>query len=93
MRYINLRLTYLLTYLLYSSLVSYKCKKNKAVVVLSTMHLSDMTFGKEPNQSCGPNHGQVVYRLMPRPVVAMLGELECWATFSPHVQRWLHVIS
>ena len=32
-----------------SSLVSYKCTKNKVVVVLSTMHLSDMTFGKEPN--------------------------------------------
>jgi len=33
-----------------SSLVSYKCKKNKVVVVLSTMHLSHITFGKEPNK-------------------------------------------
>jgi len=33
-----------------SSLVSYKCKKHKVVVVLSTMHLSDMTFVKEPNK-------------------------------------------
>ena len=31
-----------------SSLVSYKCKKNKVVVILSTMHISDITFGKEP---------------------------------------------
>lgn len=33
-------------------MASYKCKKNKVVVdvVLSTMHLSDMTFGKEPNK-------------------------------------------
>ena len=41
----------------------------------------------------GPNHGQVVYRVMSRPVVAMLSELECWVTFSPHAQRWLHVVS
>jgi len=34
-----------------------------------------------------------VYRVMSRPVVAMLGELECWVTFSPHAQRWLHVVS
>ena len=33
-----------------SSLVSYKCKKNKVVVVLSTMHLSGITFGKEPKK-------------------------------------------
>ncbi len=33
-----------------SSLVSYKCKKNKVVVVLSTMHLSSLTFGKEPKK-------------------------------------------
>ena len=32
-------------------------------------------------------------RVMSRPVVAMLGELECWVTFSPHAQRWLHVVS
>jgi hypothetical protein len=31
-----------------SSLVSYKCKKNKVVVVLSTMHVSNMSVGKEP---------------------------------------------
>jgi len=28
-----------------SSLVSYKCKKYKVVVILSTMHISDITFG------------------------------------------------
>ena len=33
-----------------SSLVSYKCKKNKVVVVLSTMHVSDVNFGKEPQK-------------------------------------------
>jgi len=33
------------------------------------------------------------YRVMPRPVVSMLGELECWVTFSPRAQRWLHVVS
>ena len=33
-----------------SSLVCYKCKKNKVVVVLSTMHVSDITFGKEPKK-------------------------------------------
>lgn len=33
-----------------SSLVSYKCKKDKVVVVLSTMHLSNMTFGPEPKK-------------------------------------------
>ena len=33
--------------------------------------------GCEDDQSCGPNRGQVVYRLMPRPVVSVLGELEC----------------
>jgi len=32
--------------------------------------------GCEDDQSCGPNRGQVVYRLMPRPVVSVLGELE-----------------
>ena len=49
---------------------------------------------QDANQSCGPSHGQVVYRVMSRPVVAiMLGELECWVTFSPHDQRWLHVVS
>jgi len=42
--------------------------------------------GCEDNQSCGPNHGQVVYRLMPRPVVSVLGELECWVTFSPRAR-------
>ena len=43
---------------------------------------------------CGPNHGQVVYWVMSRPVVAVLGgELECWVSFSPHAQRWLHVVS
>ena len=26
------------------------------------------------------------YRVMPRPVVSMLGELECWVTFSPRAQ-------
>ena len=30
---------------------------------------------------------------MPRPVVSVLGELECWVTFSPRAQRWLHVVS
>ena len=49
--------------------------------------------GCEDDQSCGPNRGQVVYRLMPRPVVSVLGELECWVTFSPRAQRWLHVVS
>jgi len=44
-------------------------------------------------QSCGPNHGQVVYRVMSRPVVSMLGDLECWVTFSPRAQRWLQVVS
>lgn len=33
-----------------SSLVSYKCKKNKVVVILTTMHLSNFTFGKEPKK-------------------------------------------
>jgi len=28
--------------------------------------------GCEDDQSCGPNRGQVVYRLMPRPVVSLL---------------------
>ena len=41
--------------------------------------------GCEDDQSCGPNRGQVVYRLMPRSVVSVLGELECWVTFSPVV--------
>jgi len=36
-----------------SSLVSYKCKKNKVVVVLSTMHLSHVTLGKEPKKTAG----------------------------------------
>ena len=30
---------------------------------------------------------------MPRPVVSVLGELECWVTFSPRARRWLHVVS
>ena len=49
--------------------------------------------GFEDDQSYGPNRGQVVYQLMPRPVVSVLGELECWVTFLPRAQRWLHVIS
>ena len=49
--------------------------------------------GCEGDQSCGPNRGQVVYRVMPRPVVSVLGELECWVTFSPRAQGWLHVVS
>jgi len=49
--------------------------------------------GCEGDHSCEPNRGQVVYRLMPRPVVSVLGELECCVTFSPHAQRWLHVVS
>ena len=48
----------------------------------------------EDDQSCGPNRGQVVYRLMPWLVVSVLGELECWGvTFSPGAQRWLHIVS
>lgn len=31
-----------------SILISYKCKRNKVVVVLSSMHLSNPNFGKEP---------------------------------------------
>ena len=34
-----------------SSFISYKCKENKVVVILSTMHLSDITFGKEPKKT------------------------------------------
>jgi len=49
--------------------------------------------GCEDDQSSKPNRGQVVYRLMPRPVVSVLGELECWVTFSPRAQRWLHFTS
>jgi len=49
----------------------------------------DRSSGCEDDQSCGPNRGQVVYRLMPRPAVSVLGELECWVTFSPRAQRWL----
>ena len=30
---------------------------------------------------------------MSRPVVSVLGELECLVTFSPRAQRWLHVYS
>lgn len=33
-----------------SSLTSYKCKKDKVVVVLSTMHTSNGTFGREPKK-------------------------------------------
>ena len=57
------------------------------------LYVVGQSSGCEDDQSYGPNRGQVVYRLMPRPVVSVLGELECWVTFSPRAQRWLHVVS
>ena len=57
------------------------------------MVLAELVNPAVAGATTAADHGQVVYRVMSRPVVAMLGELECWMTFSPHAQRWLHVVS